>query len=202
VARVSFEPGAPSVQSQVVRLRASGANAFLILAIPNPTAQAMTIAYRIGWRPQLYVNSVSAIDIVFEGVARAAGSQDAVRGAISTAYFKDPANPKYNRDPIMRSYRRILSKYGPRNANPNNGLYFYGMAKAHTFVQTLYRAGRKPTRDSLRRAAENINIKSTWLLNNGRVRSSRKNPFPISTVRLVRWNGTHFEEFGPLIKTR
>ncbi|MBD0329550.1 MAG: ABC transporter substrate-binding protein [Thermoleophilia bacterium] len=201
VAREAFEPGS-SVTGNVVRLRQSGANTFLILAIPTPTITAIVTAYRIGWRPQLYVNSVSATDTFFSIAASNAGSPDAVRGAISTSYLKDPASPAYARDRTVRLYRSILRNHGPQGANPNNGLYFYGMAKAHTFVQTLRRAGRNPTRGSVMRAARTIRLNSPWLLPRTRIHSRPRNPFPISTVRLIRWNGQHFEEFGPLIRTR
>ena len=201
VAREGFEAGA-NVSSNVVRLSRSGANAFLILGIPNPTSVALVTAYKLGWHPQLYVNSVSAIDPVFQGVTRAAGSVDAVKGTVSTAYFKNPANPKYAKDPAMVRYRKLLAKYGGAGLNANNGLYLYGMTKAETFVQTLFRAGKNPTRESLRRAAENIKLKSPWLIKGITISSSARSPFPISAVKLVRWNGTYFTEFGKLIKTR
>jgi len=135
-------------------------------------------------------------------VIRAAGSPDAVKNAVSTGYLKDPANPKYAKDPAMIRYRRLLARYGGAGLNANNGLYLFGMAKAETFVQALYRAGKNPTRESIRRAAENIKLKTPWLIKGVSISSSAKSPFPISAVKLVRWNGTYFKEFGKLIKTR
>jgi branched-chain amino acid transport system substrate-binding protein len=76
------------------------------------------------------------------------------------------------------------------------------MAKADTFVQTLYRAGKNPTRESVRRAAENIRYRSPWLLKGVPIASSKRSAFPISAVKLVRWNGKFFQEFGKIIKTR
>ena len=201
VAREGFEAGS-NVSSNVVRLSRSGANAFLILGIPSPTVTALVTAYRLGWRPQLYVNSVSALDTVFQLTIRSAGSPDVVRGAVTTGYLKNPANPKYAKDKAMQRYRRLLARYGGSGLNPNNALYLYGMAKAETFVQTLYRAGKNPTRESLRRAAENIKMKTPWLIKGIAIASSKRSPFPISNVKLARWNGTYFQEFGSLIKTR
>ena len=94
-----------------------------------------------------------------------------------------------------------MAKYAP-GLDPNNGLYLYGMAKADTFVQTLYRAGKNPTRASLTRAAVSLSWKCPWLIPGTTLKSSAASPFPISVVRLTRYNNGSFTEFGPLIKTR
>ena len=158
-------------------------------------------AYRLGWRPKLYVNSVAATDTFLTSAQAAAGSADAVNGIVTTTYLKDPAAPKYARDRTVLQYRRLMSRYAP-GLDANNTLYFYGMAKADTFVQTLYRAGRNPTRETLRRAAETLTYKSPWLLPGTSIVTTARSPFPISTVKLTRYNNGSFTEFGSLIKTR
>jgi branched-chain amino acid transport system substrate-binding protein len=201
VGEEGFEVTAPSVASQVSRLRGANADTFLILATPRATVQALVTAYRLGWRPKLYVNSVSATDVFLTQAAAAAGSRDAVNGIITTAYLKDPAAPKYARDATVRRYKQLMAKYAP-GLNVNDGLYFYGMAKADTFVQTLYRAGRNPTRQSLMNAAVNLKWKSPWLIPGTTIASSQSSPFPISAVKLTRYNNGAFTEFGSIIKTR
>jgi branched-chain amino acid transport system substrate-binding protein len=201
VAQQSYETGAPSVASQVAALRASGADTFLILAIPQPTIQALVVAYRIGWRPRLIVNSVSATDTFLTIARNSAGSPDAVNGIVTTAYLKDPASPRYANDAQVKFYKRLMAKYLP-NANVNNGLYFYGMAKAADFVQALYRAGKNPTRASLIRAVENLTYKSPWVIPGSQVSTSATNAFPIKYQRLTRFNNGSFTEFGRLQKIR
>src|ERR687892_635135 len=98
IAQQSYEPGAASVASQTAALRASGADTFLVLAIPTPTIQALVTAYRLGWRPTLIVNSVSATDTFLTLARNAAGSADAVNGIVTTTYLKDPASPRYATD--------------------------------------------------------------------------------------------------------
>src|SRR5919106_3696408 len=201
VATQSYEPGAPSVSPQVAALRASGADTFLILAIPTPTIQALVTAYRLGWHPNLIVNSVSATD-TFQTIARnSAGSPDAVNGIITTAYLKDPASPKYAKDAQVKRYKGWMDKYLPA-ANENNGLYYYGMAKAADFVQALYRAGKQPTRASVMRAVENLSYKSPWVIPGSRVSTTARNAFPIKYQRLTRYNNGSFTEFGRLQKIR
>jgi branched-chain amino acid transport system substrate-binding protein len=201
VAEEPFEVTAPSVASNVSKLRGSGGDTFLVLATPRATIQALVTAYRLGWRPKLYVNSVAATDTFLSSAATAAGSRDAVNGVITTAYLKDPAAPTYAEDRTVGLYKRLMAKYAP-GLDPNNGLYFYGMAKADTFVQTLYRAGRNPTRQSVMNAAVNLKYKSPWLIPGMTFASSARSPFPISTVKLTRYNNGAFTEFGQIIKAR
>ncbi len=78
-----FEVTSPSPQSQVVKLKASGADTFLVLVTPTATIQSLVIAYKLGWKPKLYVNSVSATDTFLTAAQRSAGSPDAVNGIIT-----------------------------------------------------------------------------------------------------------------------
>jgi ABC-type branched-subunit amino acid transport system substrate-binding protein len=201
IAQQTYEPGAASVASQTAALRASGADTFLILAIPTPTIQALVTAYRLGWRPTLLVNSVSAVDTFLTLAQGSAGSADAVNGIVTTTYLKDPAATRYQRDAQVRFYKTLMARYAP-NANVNNTLYYYGMAKAADFVQALYRAGRNPTRASLMRAVENLKYKSPWLLPGAQLHTTPTNAFPIKYQRLTRFNNGTFTEFGPLQKIR
>jgi branched-chain amino acid transport system substrate-binding protein len=201
VAQQSYEPGAASVASQTAALRASGADTFLILAIPTPTIQALVTAYRLGWRPTLIVNSVSATDTFLTLARNAAGSADAVNGIVTTTYLKDPAAARYQNDAQVKLYKSLMAKYAP-SANVNNTLYYYGMAKAADFVQALYRAGKNPTRASVMRAVENLSYKSPWLLPGARISTSPTNAFPIKYQKLTRFNNGSFTEFGSLQKIR
>ena len=84
-----------------------------------------------------------------------------MNGSISSAYLKDPASPVWANDATMKQYKTIMAKYAP-SANANNGLYFYGFAKAHTFVQAMYKAGKNPTRQGLMNALQSLNETSPY----------------------------------------
>jgi branched-chain amino acid transport system substrate-binding protein len=187
----------------VARLRASGADTFLVIATPTESVTALVTAYRLGWRPNKLVNSVGATDTFMTLARNAAGSPDAVEGVVTTTYLKDPSAPAYANDPQVRLYERLMAKYAPSFPRPRDDtLFFYGMAKADTFVQALYRAGRNPTRQSLMNAAVNINARSGWVLPNTRMLSSRTSAFPIRYQRLTRYSNGSFREFGGVVKTR
>src|SRR6202046_2952704 len=59
VATQSYETTDPTVDSQVVALQGSGADALLIAAIPKFAAQAIRKVYDIGWNPATFLTSVS-----------------------------------------------------------------------------------------------------------------------------------------------
>ena len=198
----SYPVGASgAISSLVARLRASGANTLLLISIPGPTITALVTAYRIGWKPNLLVNSVGATEVWLTAAQNAAGSADAVNGVVTTAYLKDPASRKYANDPQVKFYKTLMAKYLP-GANANNSQYYYGMAKAADFVQALYRAGKQPTRASLMRAVENLTYKSPWVITGAQIITSPRNPFPMRYQKYARFNNGSYTEFGQLQKIR
>jgi branched-chain amino acid transport system substrate-binding protein len=202
VATETYPRGAgAAVAAPTARLRASGADTLLIIATPGETITALVTAYRLGWRPNKLVNSVGATDTFMTAARASAGSPQAVDGVVTTAYLKDPSSPTYANDPQVKLYQRLMAKYAPGQP-ANDGLFFYGMAKADTFVQALYRAGKNPSRASLMRAVANLKWKSPWLLPGSSIQTSPGSAFPIRYQKLARYTNNAFVEFGPLVKTR
>ena len=123
----------------------SGADTLMIFVTPTPTIQTYAIIRALDWKPaNIYVNSVSATDM-FMGIAVRNSSAATVNGSISAEYLKDPASPVWANDATVKQYVALMAKYNP-NGRVNDGLYFYGFAKADTFVQAMYKAGKNPTR--------------------------------------------------------
>ncbi len=60
VKHVTYEVTDPTVDSQVIQLKDSGANVFFNISTPKFAAQAMRKAADIGWKPAQYLNNVSA----------------------------------------------------------------------------------------------------------------------------------------------
>jgi len=189
VAEVAFEPTAPTIQSQMVRIRQTNAPVFVILATPPFTIQAYAFGNALGYKPdQIYLNSVSATT-AFLSVALARSSPDYVNGSLSMAYVKDPSSPRFNNDAAMKEYRAIMAKYAP-SANANDGLYMYGVAKAETFVQAMYKAGKNPTRASYLAALSSMNAPNRFLLAGVVQKTGANDRFMISQMQLQRFNGS------------
>ncbi len=196
-----FEVTAPSVGQQVAALKASGADILCIFATPAKTIQTYATMKALSYKPDnIYVNSVSATD-TFMKLAVANAGADYVNGSVSTAYVKDPASPVYAKDAAMKQYKQIIAKYAP-TANVNDGLIAYGVAKAYDVVQLLSAAGKNPTRKSLLAAGAKMNWTNPFLLPGVKVQTTGNDRFPISQVKLIRFNNGIWNEFGTLINGR
>ena len=194
-----YEVTAPSVQSQVVKLFASGADTFVIFATPTATIQALVIAYKIGWKPKKYVNSVSATDTFLTLAQKSAGSADAVNGVITDQYLKDPGDATQRKDPAVKLYFKLMNKYGPAGARLTDILYLYGMAKAHSFITALYQAGQNPTRASLMNAVNHMNEKNPFLLKGVTISTTPTHAYPICKDQLVQFKDGSFSALSGLI---
>jgi branched-chain amino acid transport system substrate-binding protein len=196
--------GAPA--AQVARLKASGADTFVILGTPTPTIQAYVIATKLGWTPaHVITNSVSATD-TFLTLATKSGST-ITNGTLTVGYTLDPANPIYNKLPGMKLYRQIMAKYAPK-ANVNDGLNLYGVAKAWNTVQVLQKAGKTLTRASLMKAARAMSFTTKaknanpFLLPGVDTKTKGNYQYPISQVTLVQYQNNTFQPQGKLINGR
>ena len=193
-----FEVTAPSVASQIVKLRGSGATIFVILATPTKTIQAYATANALKFSPDvIYTNSVSATD-TFLTLAKANGGGDLVNRTFTTQYAKDPANPKWDNDAAMKLYKQVMAKYYPKG-RVTDGLNLYGVATAEAFVELLYGAGKNPTRASLMKAFRTWNQANPFLLPGVKQRNNATNQFPIKCEQLVKFtDGT----FKPVSSTK
>jgi hypothetical protein len=77
------------------------------------------------------------------------------------------------------------------------------MAAAYTMVDSLKKAGRKLTRQSVMRAATHLNERGNpFVLPGIIVRTSPTLRFPVTQVRLQRWNAGAWRPFGKLLALR
>ena len=197
----AWEVGSGTPQSQLIRLRGSGADTLMIFVTPTPTIQSYAIMRALNWKPDnIYVNSVSATD-TFMTLAVNNSSAAQVNGSISTAYLKDPASPVWENDATVKQYKTLMEKYNPRG-RVTDGLNLYGFAKAHTFVRAMYKAGANPTRAGLMRALLSLNEPSPYALPGVRLKTSGRDHFIISQQQLIRFNNGGWTLTGQLVDGR
>lgn len=201
VSEQSYEVTDASFGAQIARQKATGADTWVLLTTPSPTAKAIITAKALNWKPDtLVINSVSNVDSVMNAAAARAGA-DFVAGAVSSAYLKNPTNPKYASDAAVRTYRNIMARYGG-GADANNTFHYYGVAKAYDVVKLLYLAGKNPTRESLIKATQKMNWINPYTIKGIKVKTGKTDRFPISQMKLIRFQNGSWTEFGGLIKGR
>jgi branched-chain amino acid transport system substrate-binding protein len=201
ISEQAFDVTATSVAQQVGALRQSGADILCIFATPAKTIQTYATMKALRYRPaDVYLNSVSATD-TFMKLSLANADAATVNGSISVSYAKDPADPQYANDAAVKLYKQVMSKYAP-SANANDALYYYGVAKAYDVVRVIQAAGKNPTRASLVKAARHMNWVNPFLLAGVTVQTSPTDPFPVSQVKLMRFQDGLWRTFGSLINGR
>jgi len=197
VAKASYEVSEPTVDSQVLQLKASGANVFFNVTTPKFAAQAIRVAYDSGWKPVQYLNNVSSS---IGGVFKPAGLEKAA-GLITTEYLKDPANKAHQSDPAIRDFVAFMKKYYP-DGDVTDRNAIYGYTVAHALVQILKQCGDTLTRENvMKQAASMKNFKIDTLLTGIAVTTGPSDYAHLQAVQLQRFNGSTFELFGQIVKS-
>jgi hypothetical protein len=184
---------------QVTTLKATGADTFVIFALPKQAIQAFVAAAKLGWKPFEYVTSVSIDPAVMQIVRLNAGPQTGV-GATSTAFLHDPTNPTQKRSAGVKLYLQIMKRYLPKE-DPKAVAHIYGMMAAYTMTAALKGAGKNPTRASLLRAAQHLNLVNPFLLPGLRVTTTPTSYFPLRRTYLVKFKNGFWNVLGKPLTT-
>ncbi len=188
-----------SAVSQVQSLKASGADAFVIFALPQQSAQAFVAASKLGWKPTEYVTSVSIDPVVMQIVHLSSDNTVGV-GATSTAFLHDPTNPTQKNSAGVKLYLQIMKRYLP-SEDPKAVAHIYGMMAAYAMVDALKHAGRNLTRAGLLHAAQHLNETNPFLLPGLKLSTTPQDYFPIGETYLVRYLHGFWNVLGKPLKT-
>jgi len=192
VAETSYEPSDPTIDSQIVSLKASGADVFFNITTPKFAAQAIRKAHDIGWRPLHFLNNVSSS---VGAVLMPAGLEKA-NGLITAQYMKDPTDPSWAKDPAMMRWRDFMKKYMP-NADLSDALHVYGFAVGQVMVQVLKQCGDDLTRENLLKQAASLKgFEPDGLLPGIKINTGPTDHFSIEQLQLQQFDGKRWILFG------
>jgi branched-chain amino acid transport system substrate-binding protein len=195
VKHVTYEVTDPTVDSQVIQLKDSGANVFFNIAIPKFAAQAMKKVAEIGWKPVQYLNNVSA---QVATTMKPAGFEN-VQGVITAQYLMDPTDKQWDDTPEMKTWREWMGKYNS-GANLADVNYIFAYTVSFVMQETLKKCGDNLTRENvMKQAANHQKLKVPLLLPGITVSTSPTDFYPIQAVRLQRFKGETWELFGDVL---
>jgi branched-chain amino acid transport system substrate-binding protein len=195
IAEAAYETSDPTVDSQIVKLKASGADVFFNEASPKFAAQAIRKAAELNWKP---VQLLASISNSIGAVLKPAGLENA-KGILSAAYLKDPTNPVWKDDPDVKGWEAFLAKYYP-DADRTNTFTVYGYLLAQTMVQVLEQCHDDLTRENVMRQAANLNGVSLGMLLPGiKINTSPSAYYPIQQMQMTRFNGEYTELLGSVL---
>lgn len=196
VARAPYETTSPTVDTQILMLRSSGADVVLVAATPKFAAQAIRKIGEIGWKPVTIISNVSAS---ISGVLEPAG-RDNSTGVISSQYLKDSTDPALKDDAGYKEWLAFMDKYLP-DANKSDWLNVYGYTIAQTLVATLKAAGNDLTRANVMKQATSLkDLRLPMLINGTAVNNSPERYTPMTVLQLIRFDGTRWVAFGELLR--
>ena len=200
VAKQSYEFTGADVSAQIGLLKASKADTLMLFATPKFFIQAITSTHRLGWKPQVYVASVS-IEPTIMGIARF-NAPELTKGSLSIAFVKNPNDPVWAKDPVVALYRSIMRKHNP-TGRPTDVYNWYGMTVAWTMVETLRKAGKNLTRAGLLKAAQNLDTAANpFLLPGIRLQTSRTDYRPMEHVYLYRYDNKQWVKASGLLRAK
>jgi len=191
----SYEVADPTIDSQIVNLKNSGADVFFNVTTPKFAAQAIKKSAEIGWKPLHFLNNVSAS---IGAVLKPAGLENS-KGLISTAYLMDAADPEWKDNAEMKEYLAFMAKYNPE-ANINDGSNIFGYVAAQGLIQVLKQCGDELTRENVMKQAANLkDFKPKLVLPGIAVNTSPTDFYPIEQEQLIKFNGTSWVRFGKIL---
>jgi branched-chain amino acid transport system substrate-binding protein len=195
VAELTYEVTDPTVDSQIVTLKGSGADTFFNVTTPKFAAQAIRKAHDIGWKPLHVINNVSAS---VGSVLTPAGLEKSV-GLITAVYVKDPADPQWKDDAGMKEYVAWLRKYYPEG-DVKDVFNVSGYLIAQGVVQVLKQCGDDLTRENVMRQIASIkDLQMPMMLPGVRWNTSSTDYFLMEAAQLGRFDGKEWVLFGKVL---
>ena len=198
VAEQTYEVTDPTIDSQIVSLKGSGADTFFNITTPKFGAQAIRKVAEVGWKPVHYLNQVSAS---VGSVLKPAGLENAV-GLISMQYIKDPSDPAWQNDPVMKEYFAFLKQYAP-DVGLDDGNGTTGYAVAQLITQVLKQAGDNLTRENIMKQAASLKNFQVPMAIPGILANTGPDDYaPFQTMQLVKFNGKNWVPYGVPVEVK
>jgi branched-chain amino acid transport system substrate-binding protein len=195
VVTASYEVTEPTVDSQVVALKSSGAEALFVAGTPKFAAQAIRRAAETGWKPTLFINFPSSS---IAGTLKPAGLKNSI-GVIVGTPNKDPNDPRWSDDAGIKAYRAFFEKY-LAGADITNTSYQTGYMQGMLLEQILKQCGDDFSRANIIKQAKSLkDFVLPTALPGIRINTSASNNMVWTQMQLQRWNGTSWEQFGEIL---
>jgi ABC-type branched-subunit amino acid transport system substrate-binding protein len=172
----AYETTDPTVDSQIVSLKRSGAQALFIGGTPNFTAQALRKVGEIGWKPLTSVNYPSSS---IAGTLAPAGLENST-GVISGTFQKDPTDPRWADDKSTKEYLPA--------GDVGDASYVLGAIQGQLLEQILKQSGNDLSRENIIKQALSLKDFVPGIT----VNTSASNHQAWTSLHLQRFNGKNW----------
>jgi len=190
VKNISYEITDPTIDSQILDLKSSGANVLYDVSTPKFSAMSIRKANDIDWHPVHIIDSNGAL---VKPALESAGFEKSV-GVITAQYLKDPTDPGWADDPGMKEFMAWKTKYAPE-ADVSNPVWYYGYTMAQALVVVLKQAGKDLSRENIMHAATHLPDTTTLplVLPGIKIGTSPTDYQAMKGMRLVQFDGKMYK---------
>ena len=195
IAEASYEVTDPTVDSQIISLKASGADTFVNVSTAKFSAQAIRKVHDIGWRPLHILNNVSSS---VGAVLKPAGLEKSI-GLITANALKDPSDPQWKDFQDVQEYKSWMKKYYPKGdiSDINN---VAGYSVAWGTVKVLEQCGDDLSRANVMKQMASLkDVEAPMMLPGIKWNTSADDFYLIESAQLMRFDGKQWVRFGEVI---
>jgi branched-chain amino acid transport system substrate-binding protein len=190
-----YDVSEPTIDSHIVKARASNADVFLDVGLAKSGAQAIKKIAELDWKP-LHIMNYASTSI---GTALKPAGLENAQGIVSAAYFKDPDDPTWKDDPGMKEFDAFVRQYFSEG-NRSDSFVVGGYNPAQLLVEILKRCGDDLTRKNVMKQAANLkDIQLGMILPGITINTSPTDFAPIKQMQMKRFEGTSWQLFGEVI---
>jgi branched-chain amino acid transport system substrate-binding protein len=191
----AYETTDPTVDSQVIGMKAAGCDVFVNTGIPKFAAQAIKKAAEIEWKP---LHVISSVGNSVGASLKPAGLENA-QDLITDFYLKDPTDAQWKDDPGYKDWVAFMDQYYPEGDKTDAGNVI-GPCFAQTLLQVLKQCGDELTRENVMKQAANLHdFRVSMLLPGITINTSPTDFAPIKQMQMAKFDGERWQLFGPLI---
>ena len=193
---VTYEVTDPTIDSQIIDLKNTGADTLFTMATPKFGAMVIRKVADLGWKPNFYIVSVSSSQA---SVLEPAGPQNGV-GLITAMALKLVGDPSWDNDPGMKEFLAFMKQWHPEG-NLADSSVVLGYVSAQMIELILKNCGDDLTRENVLKQATNIkNQPFSLLLPGVTVNVTPDDYSTFSTFHTARFDGKRWVIFGEPIR--
>jgi branched-chain amino acid transport system substrate-binding protein len=192
VGKASYQITDPTLTSQIITLKSSGADTVYLITQGRASPQSVSAVRALGWNPLILLPGVSTS----KGIIGSVGDE-ALKGVVSGGYMKDPTDPAYADDPAVKDYLAWVEKYIPAADQRIDRSAPNGFVAGQLMAEVLRRCGDDLTRANVLHQATSLkNFTTPMLLPGITINTSSTNYLPFGELQMVRYDGTRWAPFG------
>jgi ABC-type branched-subunit amino acid transport system substrate-binding protein len=189
---VSYELSDPTIDSQIVQLKAAGIDTMIEQTAAKAAAQSIRKVHELDWHP-LHIIGASTASV--ETVLKPAGL-DASKGLVTTQFLKQPGDPAWANDDEVNAYKAFLAKYAP-SVNPDDYSVLVAYMNVNALTTVLKKCGDQLTRENLIRVATSLHGERITMMLPGISISTKPDDYAaFKALQIAKFDGTSWSLSG------